>query len=64
MLILTRKIGESINIGDNITITILGVSGQQVRVGINAPKDVAVHREEIYQRIQAGLSAGEKKDNL
>ncbi|WP_017904068.1 carbon storage regulator CsrA [Pseudomonas asplenii] len=64
MLILTRKCGESINIGDNITITILGVSGQQVRVGINAPKDVAVHREEIYQRIQAGLSAGEKKDNL
>ena len=52
MLILTRKVGESINIGDDITITILGVSGQQVRIGINAPKDVAVHREEIYQRIQ------------
>ena len=51
MLILTRKVGESINIGDDITITILGVSGQQVRIGINAPKDVAVHREEIYQRI-------------
>jgi len=60
MLILTRKVGESINIGDDITITILGVSGQQVRIGINAPKDVAVHREEIYQRIQAGLTAPEK----
>lgn len=57
MLILTRKVGESINIGDDITITILGVSGQQVRIGINAPKNVAVHREEIYQRIQAGLTA-------
>lgn len=62
MLILTRKVGESINIGDDITITILGVSGQQVRVGINAPKDVAVHREEIYQRIQAGLSSADKSE--
>ncbi|MCH4874603.1 MULTISPECIES: carbon storage regulator CsrA [Pseudomonas] len=62
MLILTRKVGESINIGDDITITILGVSGQQVRIGINAPKDVAVHREEIYQRIQAGLTATDKVD--
>lgn len=62
MLILTRKVGESINIGDDITITILGVSGQQVRVGINAPKDVAVHREEIYQRIQAGLSSTDKNE--
>jgi carbon storage regulator len=52
MLILTRKVGESINIGDDITITILGVSGQQVRIGINAPKNVAVHREEIYERIK------------
>lgn len=60
MLILTRKVGESINIGDDITITILGVSGQQVRIGINAPKDVTVHREEIYQRIQAGLTAPDK----
>jgi carbon storage regulator len=65
MLILTRKVGESINIGDDITITILGVSGQQVRIGINAPKDVAVHREEIYQRIQAGLTApGQKTRRL
>jgi carbon storage regulator len=62
MLILTRKVGESINIGDDITITILGVSGQQVRIGINAPKDVAVHREEIYQRIQAGLTAPDKRE--
>ena len=55
MLILTRKVGESINIGDDITITILGVSGQQVRIGINAPKNVAVHREEIYERIKREL---------
>jgi len=60
MLILTRKVGERIKIGDAITITILAVGGQQVRIGINAPKDVAVHREEIYQRIQAGLTAPDK----
>jgi carbon storage regulator len=53
MLILTRKVGESINIGDDITVTILGVQGLQVRLGINAPKDVSVHREEIYKRIKA-----------
>ncbi len=51
MLILTRRIGETIIIGDNVHITILGIKGNQVRVGVNAPKDVAVHREEIYQRI-------------
>lgn len=56
MLILTRKEGESINIGNNITITVLGVSGKQVRIGTSAPKDIQVHREEITQRIQAGLS--------
>ncbi|OOQ44245.1 carbon storage regulator [Pseudomonas fluorescens] len=56
MLILTRKEGESINIGNNITITVLGVSGKQVRIGTSAPKDVQVHREEITQRIQAGPS--------
>jgi len=52
MLILTRRVGETLMIGDSITVTILGVKGNQVRVGVNAPKDVAVHREEIYQRIR------------
>ncbi len=52
MLILTRRVGETLMIGDEVTITVLGVKGNQVRIGVNAPKDVAVHREEIYQRIQ------------
>ena len=52
MLILTRRVGESVIIGDNITLTVLGVRGHQVRLGVDAPKDVSVHREEIYQRIQ------------
>ena len=52
MLILTRRVGETVMIGNDVTVTILGVKGNQVRVGINAPKNVAVHREEIYERIQ------------
>ncbi len=52
MLILTRRIGETVIIGDDINITVLGVKGNQVRLGVNAPRDVSVHREEIYQRIK------------
>ena len=52
MLILTRRVGESLMIGDEVNVTVLGIKGNQVRIGVNAPKDVAVHREEIYQRIQ------------
>ena len=52
MLILTRRVGETLMIGDEVTVTVLGVKGNQVRIGVNAPKDVAVHREEIYDRIK------------
>ena len=52
MLILTRRVGETLMVGDEVTVTVLGVKGNQVRSGVNAPKEVAVHREEIYQRIQ------------
>ena len=52
MLILTRRVGETVMIGNDVTVTVLGVKGNQVRIGVNAPKDVSVHREEIYERIK------------
>jgi carbon storage regulator len=58
MLILTRRAGETVMIGSDVTITVLGVKGNQVRIGINAPKEVAVHREEIYERIKSEQAAG------
>lgn len=59
MLILTRRAGETVMIGSDVTITVLGVKGNQVRIGINAPKDVAVHREEIFERIKKEQSGDE-----
>jgi carbon storage regulator len=59
MLILTRRVGESVVIGEDVIVTVLGVKGNQVRIGINAPKTVAVHREEIFERIKSGRTAGD-----
>jgi carbon storage regulator len=61
MLILTRRVGETLMVGDEVTVTVLGVKGNQVRIGVNAPKEVSVHREEIYQKIQQ--EKGEDPDN-
>jgi carbon storage regulator len=58
MLILTRRVGETLMIGDEVTVTVLGVKGNQVRLGVNAPRTVAVHREEIYERIRREQDGG------
>ena len=62
MLILTRRVGESLMVGEEITVTVLGVKGNQVRIGIDAPRDVAVHREEIFNRIKDGDEPTKSED--
>ncbi len=63
MLILTRRVGETLMIGDEVTVTVLGVKGNQVRIGVNAPRDVTVHREEIYERIKQEQLEGQQGDD-
>ena len=63
MLILTRRVGETLMVGDDVTVTVLGVKGNQVRIGVNAPKDVAVHREEIYDRIRKENENGDPSNS-
>jgi carbon storage regulator len=62
MLILTRRVGETVVIGDEVTVTVLGVKGNQVRLGVNAPREVAVHREEIFERIKRERANGNGED--
>ena len=62
MLILTRRVGETLMVGDEVTVTDLGVKGNQVRIGVNAPREIAVHREEIYERIKAEQAQGNEQE--